>query len=335
MGQIWVPDVYFENSIGPSSSDRTGGNDLGELSWVYSDGSVTWSRRARLRFSCPMQFDSLPFDKQCCDLRIGSYSFVAEEVDLGWRDDGEDGVSNWADQGTTDWDVIGMLFRNKTYDYTTSQGSTSRYAYAEAILVFERNPAWYLAFARYSVFFVVLGYCGFYIDSTQTSARVSLGLLTITIVFAMMNAVRQAAPKGAFEGTWQSEFMFVCMCFNLCGFGCQVLENFGAQTDRWLHSNDYLSNASNKVADEETFEGTRRRSSVQKANTFRGSLTHERVAKALCCASAITLHRWVALLRHVDVLLRWVYPIAFGIFLLAFIYSDEYSQAEPYCAFVE
>ena len=79
---IWVPDLYFEHSVSLSLGD---GHD-GEVLYIYPDGSVVWSRFARLQLRCTMGFGQLPFDTQNCLLLSGIYSDTAADVMLTWDD---------------------------------------------------------------------------------------------------------------------------------------------------------------------------------------------------------------------------------------------------------
>ena len=49
---LWVPDLYFEHSV---SLSLGAGHD-GEVMYIYPDGSVVWSRFARLQLRCSMSF---------------------------------------------------------------------------------------------------------------------------------------------------------------------------------------------------------------------------------------------------------------------------------------
>ena len=79
---LWVPDLYFEHSV---SLSLGAGHD-GEVMYIYPDGSVVWSRFARLQLRCSMSFGQLPFDTQNCLLLSGIYSDTAADVMLTWHD---------------------------------------------------------------------------------------------------------------------------------------------------------------------------------------------------------------------------------------------------------
>ena len=79
---LWVPDVYFEHSV----SIKLGDGHDGEVVYIYPDGSVVWSRFARLQMRCSMGFGQLPFDTQNCLFLSGIWSDTAADVTLTWHD---------------------------------------------------------------------------------------------------------------------------------------------------------------------------------------------------------------------------------------------------------
>ena len=79
---LWVPDVYFEHSV----SIKLGDGHDGEVVYIYPDGSVVWSRFARLQMRCSMGFGQLPFDTQDCLFLSGIWSDTAADVTLTWHD---------------------------------------------------------------------------------------------------------------------------------------------------------------------------------------------------------------------------------------------------------
>ena len=80
--EIWRPDLYFELAEAILLSSPT---LSGQSLFVYPDGTVWWSRQARLQLRCCMKFAKMPFDKQRCPVRLGLYSQTASEAVLHWR----------------------------------------------------------------------------------------------------------------------------------------------------------------------------------------------------------------------------------------------------------
>ena len=82
-GQLWQPDVYWEQSV----EVKLGQESDGEMLRIYPDGSIFWSRQARLELRCNMGFGRLPFDVQRCLFLAGIYSDDAANVVLKWSDE--------------------------------------------------------------------------------------------------------------------------------------------------------------------------------------------------------------------------------------------------------
>lgn len=79
---LWVPDVYWPDGM----ETKVGLANEGAQLTVDGDGDIFWSRRARMEFSCPMDFAKMPFDHQHCTIKLGTYRDTVEKVSLHWRD---------------------------------------------------------------------------------------------------------------------------------------------------------------------------------------------------------------------------------------------------------
>ncbi len=78
--RIWVPDTCIINSkssrIHSSPTENT-------FVLLYDDGRVWTNYRMKVKAPCKMDLMMFPFDVQQCSLVFESYSFNAEEVELG------------------------------------------------------------------------------------------------------------------------------------------------------------------------------------------------------------------------------------------------------------
>lgn len=61
---IWTPDSFFANSLGQETHNQ--------LARIYPNGDVYLSERVSVTLSCPMNLVNYPFDKQICQIKIGS-----------------------------------------------------------------------------------------------------------------------------------------------------------------------------------------------------------------------------------------------------------------------
>lgn len=67
--KIWTPDIYFEN-------EKTGYRHTilkpNEELRIYANGSLLYSLRSSVTFSCYMNLVRYPMDTQTCSIRLGS-----------------------------------------------------------------------------------------------------------------------------------------------------------------------------------------------------------------------------------------------------------------------
>lgn len=61
---IWTPDSFFVNSLGQETHNQ--------LARIYPNGDVYLSERISVTLYCPMNLVNYPFDRQICQIKIGS-----------------------------------------------------------------------------------------------------------------------------------------------------------------------------------------------------------------------------------------------------------------------
>jgi hypothetical protein len=74
---VWTPDIYLYN---------TAENPLENLKWsnivVQSNGDVLWSRPGMMQSTCSFDMTDFPYDRQSCELKLGSWSYTGEQLVL-------------------------------------------------------------------------------------------------------------------------------------------------------------------------------------------------------------------------------------------------------------
>ena len=98
---IWHPDVIPYNDVG--AFDTRTYRFLIPLT-VKNDGDVCWNFPAIFDTTCTMDVEKFPFDKQVCEITVGSYQYTGKELAMKCADDGlDDGDftenSQWALKG--------------------------------------------------------------------------------------------------------------------------------------------------------------------------------------------------------------------------------------------
>lgn len=68
--EIWLHDIELMNAAGkPDLYLLNGGENL------YSSGNIMWSKPAIFKFSCSLDLENFPFDKQVCKMKFGSWMY--------------------------------------------------------------------------------------------------------------------------------------------------------------------------------------------------------------------------------------------------------------------
>lgn len=78
---IWLPDLYFANARTAFFHDVTVPNfNL----FISQDGTIAYSSRVTLTVACNLQLSRYPMDQQNCQVRILSYAYIANQVNVTW-----------------------------------------------------------------------------------------------------------------------------------------------------------------------------------------------------------------------------------------------------------
>ena len=82
MQKIWKPDIFYINEKGESISKPLSTSQ--SASQLYPSGQVLFLRKLETKFRCQMQLQNYPFDGQICHVDIGSFSFTADFLNIGF-----------------------------------------------------------------------------------------------------------------------------------------------------------------------------------------------------------------------------------------------------------
>ena len=78
---IWLPDLYFANARTAKFHEVTVPNfNL----FISQDGTIAYSSRVTLTVACNLQLSMYPMDQQTCQVRILSYAYIANQVNVTW-----------------------------------------------------------------------------------------------------------------------------------------------------------------------------------------------------------------------------------------------------------
>ncbi|KAI8893929.1 neurotransmitter-gated ion-channel ligand binding domain-containing protein [Globomyces pollinis-pini] len=204
---IWTPDVYFFNQLGKMDS-------LDSILMIQRDGQVSWSRRLIMNFGLPFKLNTFPFDTQSLPIKIVSYGYNQDLMQLQYFDT-IDGGSNFP--------LIRDTFQSALWKLDTVETKRDQILYRQGTKPFDmltltiqisRIATTYLM--KYVIPLYFIGLCssiGYWIDVTALPTRggfaVSLLLSTVTLNFVMTSDLPKVAYATALDMFITTIFGFV------------------------------------------------------------------------------------------------------------------------------
>lgn len=76
--EIWLPDILIYNSPTGENIDYYGSS----LCVVTPDGTVDWKPPSQLQSHCNLDLRYWPFDEQTCSIKMGSWTYDGDELNL-------------------------------------------------------------------------------------------------------------------------------------------------------------------------------------------------------------------------------------------------------------
>lgn len=107
---------------------------------VTSDGSMMWLAPSILKSTCQLDISRFPFDKQTCELKIGSWVHNSLTINLNLYDTLKAPVTS-AYKDSTEWELYSAVARKNTVFYTCCP-----FPYDDIIYTFQfhRKPLYYI-----------------------------------------------------------------------------------------------------------------------------------------------------------------------------------------------
>jgi len=308
---IWLPDIYF---VGQESVEW---RDSRAIS-VYSNGTVHWTRHVRVVLHCTFRLDAFPSDKHMCSFELGVYSQPVTDVVLEWTDvrapfDSE----SWSSGSFS-------IALSQAYAYNTS-GTLDENTHSSVVQQVEFTRASapvYNAYLTNCFVAVLFSFAGFFISAAAVPARVGLGLLTAIFVITNKLGVARLLPSVTYS-IFLVDFLvdsFYFCAFSFLEFACV---NYGTQCHAWLkaHPRKEEPNATYRATSKVQPEGgpasvSRVEPVDDKEPMDTATAAARKPSRALLTLELLT-SRWrlaCAKLRHLDVVCRFCFPIAYIIF---------------------
>lgn len=182
--RIWVPDIFVSNDIEAEQHDILVPN---ELVRIYQDGSVLYSTRATFKLSCPMEFQTFPFDGQACYIIMPSYGYTVADLKLTWHDTPLQIMKNIHPEKFT---------LEKFYSgYCDSKTATGEYSCLKVGFLFKRLYGFYqIQVYIPTAMLVILSWFTFWLHHEHVTARITLALVTLLTMAVQVASFNSTVP---------------------------------------------------------------------------------------------------------------------------------------------
>ncbi|XP_068708405.1 gamma-aminobutyric acid receptor subunit beta-like [Montipora foliosa] len=186
--KLWVPDTFIINSIDTKIHKLV---SINKKAWVHlENGTIMLVLRFTARSSCKVDLRDYPLDDQICHLAFESFSFENKDLKLTWRQPIGTDIFIY-DQEMAQFDILTAKRNGKhpTYHSGTFAGLT-------ATIHFRRRTMYYI-FQMYipCICVVILSWVSFWVDETDGSDRVGLGIATVLTISFMQGALNDNVPR--------------------------------------------------------------------------------------------------------------------------------------------
>jgi len=178
--QIWRPWLYISNQV--STSDIS---NAGSSLKINSDGQVTWTYNTLITARCPLDLKRSPFDTQTCGVDVMSLSYDAFEMEISG--------AAYSTQPTLEWEMLGdakVSSNSAVKEGPDAQQTGPSYAVLEVRFDFKRRNGYQIReiFVP-AILYLILAFCGFWIDRNVAPARVAISVIPVLITRTLLSSV--------------------------------------------------------------------------------------------------------------------------------------------------
>ncbi|CAJ0575876.1 unnamed protein product, partial [Mesorhabditis spiculigera] len=201
--KIWHPDVYFANARIAEFHEVTQPNFL---VWVEPDGSILYDTRVSMIVLCTLKLQKWPLDSQQCQLRILSYAYTTDQLQIEWIN--TDPITRNPGIAMSD-----MRINDLYPGFCDGNYSTGTWSCVTAEFAVQREITHHLMQSYVpTTLIVVISWFSFWLDVEAVPARVSLAITTLLTLSTQANAARLALPEVSYMKAIDV-WMGACMMF--------------------------------------------------------------------------------------------------------------------------
>ncbi|XP_023124511.1 gamma-aminobutyric acid receptor subunit alpha-6a isoform X1 [Amphiprion ocellaris] len=204
--KIWTPDTFFRNSKKSISHNMTTPNKLFR---IMQNGTVLYTMRLTISAECPMRLMDFPMDGHSCPLRFGSYAYTSSEIMFTWRKGPIASVDCPKESmSLLQYDLVGQTLSSEII-----KSNTGHYSVQVVHFHLQRKLGYYLIQTYIPlIMVVVLSQVSFWINKESVPARTVAGITTVLTMTTLSISARQSLPKVAYA-TAMDWFIAVCFAF--------------------------------------------------------------------------------------------------------------------------
>ncbi|XP_044020061.1 neuronal acetylcholine receptor subunit alpha-5-like [Aphidius gifuensis] len=179
--EVWQPDIVLQNSVAGSAIEHYG--DVNCI--IYSEGNILWVPPTRFIALCNIDLRFWPFDTQKCELKFGSWTFPASQIDLSIIDIDDPAEDKIHLIPNAEWKILEITkYRNETI-YSCCPDDP--YVHVNYIFSIKRNSPLYTSiFITPTVVIVIMILINFWLPP-QSKEKIFLCGCTalITIIYLL------------------------------------------------------------------------------------------------------------------------------------------------------
>lgn len=191
--RMWHPDLYFVNSKFAYLQEVTTPN---LMVIVYPDGLIFKSMRLDVTLSCMMDLKLFPIDHQECPLKIQSYAYIEQIVNLTWHvAPPYFPVGSNEEIKLNDMTITRTRYEKCAGPYPMFRGS-AYWSCIRAFIVMKRLVLFHIIQTYIPTGMLVsISWMSFWLDPRASPARISLTITSLLTLTTMSNGARQDLPQ--------------------------------------------------------------------------------------------------------------------------------------------
>ncbi|XP_078614453.1 glycine receptor subunit alpha-3-like [Branchiostoma floridae x Branchiostoma japonicum] len=203
LADLWVPDIFFENGKGAAYPE---GKEHTTLIRIYPSGDILFTRKLSFLLSCPMNFQTFPFDTQSCGIQMESYGYTTDDLSLEWAEPEPLEINSnirLPEYDLGDW---------KSFQCDVKY-LTGTFSCVKATFILTRRFEHYILQAFLPcIFLVILSWMSFWISPDSVPARVALGITTMLASITLSSYSNGATPRLSYTRAIDI-YMLTCAVF--------------------------------------------------------------------------------------------------------------------------